>query len=109
MNKNNIFRIPVQRLKVLKYAVSRVSFIALTGMMIFFISCQKEESNDIQLAGELTLSSTSADISLLQKNDAKVAVAFNWTTGTNNGTGASISYVLQVDKSGNNFTNPHTS
>ena len=108
MNKNNIFRIPVQRLKVLKYAVSRVSFIALTGMMIFFISCQKEESNDIQLAGELTLSSTSADISLLQKNDAKVAVAFNWTTGTNNGTGASISYVLQVDKAGNNFSNPHT-
>jgi len=108
MNNKNIFTIPVQRLKVLKSAVSRVSSIVLTGMMIFFISCQKEESNDIKLAGELTLSSTSSEIILLQKNDANVALTFNWTTGTNNGTGASISYVLQIDKAGNSFSSPHT-
>ena len=108
MNNKNIFTIPVQRLQVLKSAVSCVSSIVLTGMMIFFISCQKEESNDIKLAGELTLSSTSSEIILLQKNDANVALTFNWTTGTNNGTGASISYVLQIDKAGNSFSNPHT-
>jgi hypothetical protein len=107
MNKHNIFTIPVQAIKGLKSGVSRISLIVLAGMMIFFISCQKEESNDIKLAGELSLSSSSADIILIQKNDANVAVTFNWTTGTNNGTGASISYVLQIDKTGNNFANPH--
>jgi len=108
MNKNNIFTIPVQGIRVLKSGVSRVFAIILTGMMIFSISCQKEEVTDIKLAGELSLSSTSADIKLSQINGADVAVTYNWTTGTNNGTGASISYVLQIDKEGNNFANPHT-
>jgi starch-binding outer membrane protein SusE/F len=107
MNKNNIFTIPVPGIKELKAAFSRMFTIALTGMMIFFTSCQKEEITDIKLAGELSLSSTSAEIVLLQKNGANVAVTFNWTTGTNNGTGASISYVLQIDKAGNNFASPH--
>ena len=107
MNKHNIFTIPVQGINELKSAFIRMFTIALTGMMIFFTSCQKEEITDIKLAGELSLSSTSAEIVLLQKNDANVAVTFNWTTGTNNGTGASISYILQIDKAGNNFASPH--
>jgi hypothetical protein len=108
MNKNNIFTIPVQGIKALKYGVSHFFTLALTGMMVFFISCQKEEVTDIKMAGELSLSSTSAEITLSQINGANVAVTFNWTTGTNNGTGASISYILQIDKAGNNFANPHT-
>lgn len=107
MNKHNIFTIPVQGIKVLKSGVSHIFTLSLTGMMIFFLSCQKEEVTDIKLAGELSLSSSSADIVLSQKNDANVAVTFNWTTGTNNGTGASISYILQIDKEGNNFASPH--
>jgi len=108
MNKHNIFTIPVKGINMLKSGVSLVFAIVLAGMMIFFTSCQKEENNGIILAGELSLSSTSADIVLSQINGADVAVTFNWTTGTNNGTGASISYVLQIDKAGNNFANPHT-
>jgi hypothetical protein len=106
MNKHKIFTIPVQGKTELKSAVSSIFTIALTGLMIFFTSCQKEEVTDIKLAGELSLSSSTADIVLSQKNDANVAVTFTWTTGTNNGTGASISYVLQIDKAGNNFANP---
>ena len=108
MNKKNIFTIPAQGIKALKCGVSRIFTLTLTGMMVFFISCQKEEVTDIKLAGVLSLSSTSADIILSQINSANVAVTYNWTTGTNNGTGASISYVLQIDKAGNNFANPHT-
>jgi len=106
MKINNILPIPVQGINVLKSGVSRILTITLAGMMIFLLSCQKEEVTDIKLAGPLSLSSTSADLVLSQKNDANVAVTFNWTTGTNNGTGASISYVLQIDKEGNNFANP---
>jgi len=106
MNKHNLFTIPVQGIKVLKSGASRVFTLILTGMMIFFTSCQKEEVTDIVLAGDLSLSSSTADIVLSQINDANVAVTFNWTTGTNNGTGASISYILQIDKAGNSFANP---
>lgn len=38
------------------------------------------------------------------KNDA--AVTFHWTTGTNEGTGAAISYVLEVGRQGENFADP---
>ena len=106
MNKHNIFTIPVQGIKDLKSAVRRIFTMVLSGMLIFFSSCQKEEVTDIELAGELTISSSSADIVLSQKKDADIAVTFNWTTGTNNGTGASISYILQIDKAGNNFASP---
>lgn len=108
MNKHNILTIPVKDSNMLKSGVGLIFAIVLTGMMIFFTSCQKEEGNDIILAGELSLSSTSADIVLSQINNDNVAVTLNWTTGTNKGTGASISYVLQIDKVGNNFANPYT-
>ncbi len=108
MNKHNIFTIPAKSTNMLRSGVGHIFAIVLAGMMIFFTSCQKEEGNDIILAGELSLSSTSADIVLSQINGANVALTLNWTTGTNNGTGASISYVLQIDKVGNNFANPHT-
>ena len=85
----------------------RIFPIMLTGMMIFLLSCQKEEDNNIKLAGDLSLSASSNDIVLIQKNDKNNAVTLSWTTGTNNGTGASISYILQADKGGNNFANAH--
>lgn len=50
--------------------------------------------------------STSADnVVLAQKNDASVAVSINWTAGSNQGTGNSISYTLDLDQDGNNFAN----
>jgi hypothetical protein len=106
MNKHNIFAIPVRGINDLKLSANRIFIITLTGMMIFLLSCQKEESNDIKLAGELSLLASADTIVLIQKNDKNVAVNFNWTTGNNNGTGASIAYVLQIDKAGNNFANP---
>ncbi len=106
MNKHNIFTIPVSGINILKLSVNRIFILTLSGMMIFLLSCQKEESNDIKLAGELSLSASADTIILSQKNDKNVAVNYNWTTGTNSGTGASISYVLQIDKAGNNFASP---
>jgi len=58
----------------------------------------------ISLAGPLSLSTTSSEITLNEKNAGNTAVSFNWTTGTNEGAGSSISYRLQVDKKGNNFS-----
>ncbi|RYF93870.1 MAG: SusF/SusE family outer membrane protein, partial [Chitinophagaceae bacterium] len=40
---------------------------------------------------------------LEEKNRSADAVILNWTSGSNKGTNASISYTLKIDKQGNNF------
>lgn len=105
MKKYTIFPIPDLGF-IPKSGVSRIFKMMLAGMLILLISCQKEEGNDITLAGDLSLSTSVKEIILNQKDDKNVAVNFNWTTGTNSGSGASISYVLQIDKAGNSFANP---
>lgn len=57
---------------------------------------------------QITLSASGSTVILAQINNIDTAISFNWTTGTNKGTGAAISYVLQIDKQGNNFSNPVT-
>ena len=93
--------------RVIKSGLSHILPMMLAVMMIFLMSCQKEEDNDVTLAGELSLKASSTEIVLNQKNDKDAALALTWTTGTNNGTGASISYILQMDKEGSNFANAH--
>ncbi|MDO9152858.1 MAG: SusF/SusE family outer membrane protein [Paludibacter sp.] len=61
---------------------------------------------DIVKAGPLAVTVSDTAVTLSQKNYANAAVKLNWTTGTNNGTGASISYILQVDKKGNEMATP---
>lgn len=61
-----------------------------------------EESNDV-----LTLSVTSNEL-VLNEKEASNAFDFNWTTGSNHGTGASIEYIFQLDKKGNDFSNAVT-
>ncbi len=83
---------------------SRTGLIA--ALFILVSSCAKYEEFKIQMAGPLALSAAKSEIVLIQKNAAKSGIDFTWTTGTNQGTGASISYLLQVDKKGNSFANP---
>ncbi|HEY5507841.1 MAG TPA: SusE domain-containing protein, partial [Paludibacter sp.] len=69
-----------------------------------FSACQEELPNNIVNAGALTLSASKTTLELNQKNVKNTAFDLNWTTGTNNGSGASISYLIQIDKKGNNFS-----
>ena len=70
-----------------------------------FTSCDTVIPDDIVKVGPLTVTTTKSELVLKQKNSlTTTALNFNWTTGTNNGTGASISYRLEVDKKGNNFS-----
>lgn len=71
-----------------------------------FTSCETEFPDDTGKAGLLALSTSTTEVELTQKQATTPALSFNWTTGTNNGTGASISYMLEIDKQGNNFANP---
>jgi starch-binding outer membrane protein SusE/F len=69
-----------------------------------FASCEQNIPNNIVNAGKIALSASKTTIELNQKNIKNSAVDFTWTTGVNHGTGASISYLLQIDKKGNRFS-----
>ncbi len=67
-------------------------------------SCDQFEALKLALAGPLTLSSTATTLALNQKQASQTGFTLSWTTGSNNGSGASISYKLLIDKKGNNFS-----
>ena len=69
-----------------------------------FTSCEQDIPDNIAKAGEIALSASKTTIELNQKNIKNSAIDFTWTTGVNHGTGASISYLLQIDKKGNRFS-----
>jgi len=78
-------------------------------MLVSFInnSCKKPDyiqSNKINKV--LILSAAKTSFILKQADDANDAVDFTWSSGSNHGTNASISYTLKIDKQGNNFSNP---
>ena len=98
LNIKRIFRQNAQ------WLYSRIGLIAFLFMLA--TSCEQYDEFKIQTAEPLALTATKSELVLTQKEDANNAVNFSWTTGTNQGTGASISYVLKVDKKGNNFANP---
>ena len=52
---------------------------------------------------ELALTVSATNVTLNENNAAGDGITFNWTTGTNKGTNAAISYTLEIDKAGNNF------
>jgi len=81
------------------------SLLGLTALVFtFFTSCDTAIPDDIVKVGPLVVSATKTDVVLKQKNSlTTTALSFSWTTGTNSGTGASISYRLELDKKGNNF------
>ena len=56
----------------------------------------------------LTLSSSAEEIVLNETSYGDNAIALNWTTGTNYGTGNRISYTLEIAKSGTGFANAYT-
>ena len=101
MKNLNIKRIFIQNARQL---YSGIGLIATLFLML--LSCEQYDEFKIPLAGPLTVSATKSNVVLNQKEAANSGIDFTWTTGNNQGTGASISYLLQVDKKGNSFANP---
>ena len=76
----------------------------LAGVLLLG-ACKKYNEMELNKGdGPLLLSATKSEVVLKQKDDAADALVFNWTAGTNKGTNAAISYVLMLDKHGNNTT-----
>ncbi len=85
----------------------QLTFLLLLSFTFINNSCKKRDyiqSNKVD--NTLTLSAAKTSFVLNQTEDANDAVQLTWTSGSNHGTNASISYTLKIDKQGNNFGNP---
>ena len=81
-------------------------------LMLLFAAgaCKKNVDMGVLPASTSVVLSTSGldssnNLVLVQLNAAN-PVAFNWTSGSNRGNNSSISYVLEIDKAGDNFASP---
>ncbi len=80
------------------------TFLWLSAVLFLLISsCRQNNDYEIEMAGPLALTASKSEIVLTQKQAANEAVNFTWTSGSNQGTSSSISYILQVDQKGSNF------
>ncbi|MFA9391493.1 MAG: SusF/SusE family outer membrane protein [Prolixibacteraceae bacterium] len=98
MIKNNLFKITFPGVSGLV-----ILFAMLLGSL-FFTACEKEVAYEIDMGKPIELTASAQELLLSQRFMNNNALSFSWTTGTNQGTGSSISYKLEIDKSGNNFS-----
>lgn len=85
--------------------LNKLYFIIVAALL--FAACKKENYAELN-KGDIPLAVTASKTSIILKEKEKDndALTLNWTTGSNKGTNASISYTLQLAKQGTNFANP---
>lgn len=82
-------------------------FLLMLLSTLVWTSCKMDIYDELDqgVNAPLTLR-VSNDVVVLQESlSGSEALNFNWTTGSNYGTNSSISYILFLDKQGNNFQN----
>ena len=83
---------------------------AILLICLFFITaCSKLDKMELNKGDNpLALTADKASVVLEEINRNADAVTLTWTSGTNKGTNAGITYILKIDKKGNNFANAFT-
>jgi len=71
---------------------------------IFLNSCRDDFDINISEGEAVFLSVSEANLILSEKTSGSTALSFNWTRGNNGGTGSSISYILEIDQVGKDFS-----
>lgn len=89
------------------YRTNKTSIFGIvTSVILLFFSCNdelKDHSFDTQDILSIAISSDSL---LLEERFFDNAISFNWSTGTNEETGAAITYTLQIDEASGDFSSP---
>ena len=71
-------------------------------------SCQDDFDIVVSEGEPVSLSVSDSALVLDQKFAGSTALSFIWTRGSNRGSGSSISYTLEIDQAGNNFSTSRT-
>lgn len=84
----------------------RIPLLFLTLFLFLSVQSCTDDYDEVEVStGEpVSLNVSNNEVELSQKQADSDAVRFNWTTGTNEGTGSSISYTLELDVAGNDYS-----
>jgi len=82
------------------------SVIIMIAMTFSFTSCDDELVDNSFENGNTLEISVSNSVVVLEEQFFNNNITFNWTKGSNQNTGSAIKYTLEVDLSGNDFSNP---
>lgn len=92
--------------------IGRINYFLLLALMLgtgfLLASCETDDLEDPSLENvdnDLELS-VSEEAVKLDERFINNELGFNWTTGTNHGTGAAIQYTLEIDFAGSDFSAP---
>lgn len=87
----------------LKYIFNTIAVAAVT----MFTACTDNDYTELDKGSEeLAISASSMEVILNEAEHSSEAVKVTWTTGTNYGTGARISYDLEISLAENDFADP---
>lgn len=84
--------------------IKTLSILSVLFFALMNTACEDNLDGIVVNDNVLTLKVSAAEMVLDQKKSNE-NLTFNWTTGTNYGSSSAISYVLHIDKQGNNFAN----
>jgi hypothetical protein len=91
-------------------ATFKSSVLLLIASVILWSSCKKDEFREIYAGGTPpTLTSTAATLDLRSSDSSTTVIKFNWTDPDykfSSSSSLAVTYILQIDSSGKNFTNP---
>ena len=84
------------------FAVMIMSAFLFSGFLMN--SCQKDEKIIISMGEPISMSVSETEIVLTQQQADNTVLSINWTRGTNQGSGSSIAYMLEIDQAGSDFS-----
>ena len=89
---------------------NKIKRLPALGLMLGFImagmliSCEDNQEITVTMGEPIELSVSNNEVALSPKDSYNDVLEFAWTSGTNQGTGASIAYQFEMDLEGNNFS-----
>lgn len=84
---------------------NKIIIAIILSLPYFLSSCTEDWTEFSKGENDLVLTANSYDINLDVSNPNSTAIKFSWTSGSNQGTNAAITYKFQLCKAGDNFIN----
>ncbi len=90
-------------MKTFMMDIRRCATLAAVAVAALFAACEPDYTETDKGEEELKLTVSAKEVVLNQRTADNRALAFEWTSGSNRGTGAAIHYTFQMDVEGNGF------
>lgn len=90
----------------MKAILKHITYCFALTMLFAMVGCEQDLTNKIEFtSSELAVSASEVEV-ILEESYFDNEITFDWTTGSNRGTGSAIYYTLEVDLAQNDFSAP---